>query len=149
MFSLLRTRISGAQQKRRAERMPIRRSPAIIPGRRDNDAAGIMNVACAPAVRNMTFNYAVARSFQLSVNDVARLYGSGDLLVAQLNLFQMVCYRFYSRRGLRSHQIHFHHLDVSSLVVKYSTSWPASLIRCHLNSGISGSGRWLSESISL
>jgi hypothetical protein len=36
----------------------------------------------------------------------------------------------------------FHQLDVFQLVLKYSTSWPASLILYHLNSAASGSGRW-------
>ena len=66
-FSLLRTRISGAQQnggQRNAAR--IRRSPAIIPGRRDNDAAGMSERRLRASGAKYDGNYAVARSFQLS-----------------------------------------------------------------------------------
>ncbi|MCS6056640.1 hypothetical protein LNO36_12570 [Klebsiella variicola subsp. variicola] len=68
MFFFAENPVSQAlSKKRRAEkRCPHQAIARTIPGRRDNDAAGRANVACAPAARNMTGNYAVARSFQLS-----------------------------------------------------------------------------------
>ncbi len=69
----------------------IRRSPAIIPGRRDNDAAGMSERRLRASgakydgqLRGGAFVPAIG------VNDVAVFIGPGDLLVAQLNLFQMV-----------------------------------------------------------
>ncbi|WP_227545650.1 hypothetical protein, partial [Klebsiella pneumoniae] len=44
----------------------IRRSPAIIPGRRDNDAAGMSERRLRASGAKYDGNYAVARSFQLS-----------------------------------------------------------------------------------
>ncbi len=48
----------------------------------------------------------------IGVNDVAVFIGPGDLLVAQLNLFQMVVLLVGGVFDVVHQGIHFHHLDV-------------------------------------
>ena len=91
----------------------IRRSPAIIPGRRDNDAAGMSERRLRASgakydgqLRGGAFVPAIG------VNDVAVFIGPGDLLVAQLYLFQMVVLLVGGVFDVVHQGIHFHHLDV-------------------------------------
>jgi hypothetical protein len=83
LFSLLRTRISGAQQKT-AGRETLPASGAK--GRRITMRPE--NVACAQqrydALRGGAFVPGIG------MNDVAVFVGPGDFFVAQLNLFQVV-----------------------------------------------------------
>lgn len=91
----------------------IRRWPSLLPGRIDNDATGVSERRQrASGAKNDGQLRGSAFVPAIGMNDVAVFIGPDDLLVAQLDLFQMVVLLVGRVFDVVHQRIHFHHLDV-------------------------------------